>query len=75
MPALKNKQNNLTKEITVKCPNCQKTVLWNAQHPNKPFCSERCELIDLGEWAAGEKIIAGKTMIPESNDDFDSFLN
>ncbi len=75
MHALKNKKTNLTKEITVKCPNCQKTVIWNAQQLNKPFCSERCKLIDLGEWAAGEKIIPGKSMEPESTNDFDPFLN
>jgi len=27
-------------------------VPWTAESKWKPFCSERCKLIDLGEWAA-----------------------
>jgi len=59
------------KKIIVSCPTCQKTVIWNEQ-AYRPFCSERCKLIDLGEWAAEEKRIAGDPVHPES--DFDSFL-
>lgn len=36
---------------TVKCPTCGKEVQWSEQSPWRPFCSERCKLIDLGEWA------------------------
>lgn len=25
---------------------------WSSQNPFRPFCSERCRLIDLGEWAS-----------------------
>jgi endogenous inhibitor of DNA gyrase (YacG/DUF329 family) len=60
------------KKIIVSCPTCKKTVLWN-QQPNRPFCSERCKLIDLGEWAAEEKRIAGESVHPES--DYDSLLH
>jgi len=41
--------HHMTKELS--CPQCKKKVLWNAQYPNRPFCSKRCQLIDLGEWA------------------------
>ena len=41
-------------KLTVKCPNCQKIVPWNSQSTYRPFCSERCRLIDLGEWADGK---------------------
>jgi len=34
------------------CPTCGKAVQWNADAPDRPFCSERCRLIDLGEWAS-----------------------
>ena len=43
----------------VKCPTCGKPVLWNEQSPFRPFCSKRCQLIDLGEWANEEKRIPG----------------
>ncbi|MBX2807916.1 MAG: DNA gyrase inhibitor YacG [Cellvibrionaceae bacterium] len=33
------------------CPQCGKTVRWNQDFPYRPFCSQRCQLIDLGEWA------------------------
>ncbi|MBV2092865.1 MAG: DNA gyrase inhibitor YacG [Candidatus Thiodiazotropha sp. (ex Ctena orbiculata)] len=35
---------------TVPCPNCGKSVLWQESSKWKPFCSERCRLIDLGDW-------------------------
>lgn len=37
--------------LEVACPTCQCGVIWSAQSPFRPFCSERCRLIDLGEWA------------------------
>jgi endogenous inhibitor of DNA gyrase (YacG/DUF329 family) len=35
---------------TVKCPSCGKLVQWTPDEPWRPFCSERCKLIDLGTW-------------------------
>ncbi len=43
----------------VKCPTCSTRVRWEQQQPNRPFCSERCKLIDLGAWATEEHRIAG----------------
>jgi endogenous inhibitor of DNA gyrase (YacG/DUF329 family) len=36
---------------TVICPRCGNTVEWGPKSPWRPFCSERCKLIDLGAWA------------------------
>lgn len=36
---------------TVACPTCTAEVEWTAANPFRPFCSERCKLIDLGAWA------------------------
>jgi endogenous inhibitor of DNA gyrase (YacG/DUF329 family) len=37
---------------TVACPACGATVTWDsARSPFRPFCSERCKLLDLGAWA------------------------
>jgi endogenous inhibitor of DNA gyrase (YacG/DUF329 family) len=33
------------------CPTCHKELIWSTENPYRPFCSERCKLIDLGEWA------------------------
>lgn len=36
---------------TVACPTCGQAVAWLPENPYRPFCSERCKLIDLGAWA------------------------
>lgn len=38
---------------TVKCPTCSRLIEWGADFPYRPFCSERCKMIDLGQWATG----------------------
>ena len=35
----------------VNCPQCGASVVWDAKNPYRPFCSERCKMIDLGAWA------------------------
>ena len=35
----------------VNCPQCGAPVVWDSAHPWRPFCSERCKMIDLGAWA------------------------
>lgn len=35
----------------VKCPQCGRLALFSPENPYRPFCSERCRLIDLGQWA------------------------
>jgi len=37
----------------MKCPNCGKPTEWQ-DNPHRPFCSERCKLIDFGRWANEE---------------------
>ena len=52
---------------TVKCPTCQKPVEWSEESPFRPFCSERCRLIDLGEWASEKHAIPGEP-VPSTED-------
>ena len=40
------------KPVVVSCPQCGKEVVWNSDSRYRPFCSERCKLIDLGRWSA-----------------------
>ncbi len=35
----------------VRCPQCGEESVWNTENKWRPFCSERCKLIDLGSWA------------------------
>lgn len=44
---------------TVNCPTCEKEVIWSPENKYRPFCSQRCRLIDLGEWASENRSIAG----------------
>ena len=44
----------MSQPVTVECPTCGAPVEWGPQSPNRPFCSERCKLIDLGAWANEE---------------------
>jgi len=53
---------------SVNCPTCQKAVTWSKTEQWKPFCSERCKLIDLGEWANESHKIAGESAPQSSND-------
>lgn len=53
--------------LTVKCPTCQRAVTWTSDNTFKPFCSERCKLIDLGEWVMEEKRIAGEPVFDDNN--------
>ncbi|MGR9052590.1 MAG: DNA gyrase inhibitor YacG [Gammaproteobacteria bacterium] len=54
-------------QLTVMCPHCNKPVPWTESHKFKPFCSERCKLIDLGEWVTEDKKIPGD---PATEEDF-----
>lgn len=55
-------------DLIVECPTCQKKVEWKAENKYRPFCSDRCRLIDLGEWANEEKRIAAVEDIPFSDE-------
>jgi endogenous inhibitor of DNA gyrase (YacG/DUF329 family) len=41
----------MKKSPVVACPQCSKEVVWSSDSLFRPFCSERCKLIDLGQWA------------------------
>ena len=41
----------------VKCPTCKRPVEWSAESVHRPFCSDRCRLIDLGAWLTEQHII------------------
>ncbi|MBX6392274.1 MAG: DNA gyrase inhibitor YacG [Burkholderiales bacterium] len=40
-----------SKPREVACPQCGKLVPWTSENRYRPFCSERCKMIDLGAWA------------------------
>ena len=49
----------MTSETRVSCPNCGASVTWSPEAQWRPFCSERCRLLDLGAWFTEERGIPG----------------
>jgi hypothetical protein len=54
---------------TVPCPTCQKPVEWTEAASWRPFCSERCKLIDLGAWVSEKHAIPGEELAQDALDD------
>jgi endogenous inhibitor of DNA gyrase (YacG/DUF329 family) len=54
----------------ISCPHCGKIVAWSAASLFRPFCSERCRLIDLGAWANDSHRIAGADLAPGDEDTY-----
>lgn len=53
----------------VPCPSCQKKLSWSKDNPFRPFCSERCKLIDLGDWASEKHRIEGVEQVKNDEDE------
>lgn len=53
----------------VRCPICDRSVPF--EDPNMPFCSDRCRLVDLGNWAT-EKYVVSSGDQPSDLEDLES---
>jgi endogenous inhibitor of DNA gyrase (YacG/DUF329 family) len=54
--------------LSMKCPTCDKPIQWQ-DNPYRPFCSERCRLIDLGAWVNEEYTVPGEQVaIPDEGE-------
>ena len=57
--------------LRVKCPTCHRQTEWE-NNPHRPFCSDRCQLIDLGGWTEERyRIPGGETQPPLDDEDDD----
>ena len=52
------------------CPTCNRQVEWQG-NPFRPFCSERCKLLDLGKWVSEEYRVPGKPVPAEHSGEDD----
>ncbi|MGZ8269894.1 MAG: DNA gyrase inhibitor YacG [Methylophilus sp.] len=59
---------NIPKTRIVACPQCGNDAEFSPQNVYRPFCSERCKLIDLGDWAEENHRIPDTT--PPDLDEF-----
>ena len=44
-----------------RCPICKGEVA--AEAASRPFCSDRCKMVDLGRWLQGEYVIPGEDAV------------
>ncbi|HTD10831.1 MAG TPA: DNA gyrase inhibitor YacG [Steroidobacteraceae bacterium] len=51
----------------VKCPTCRRELDWQTA-PFRPFCSERCRLVDLGAWLTEQRAIADDSAAAPEHD-------
>jgi uncharacterized protein len=51
----------------MRCPICGKEV--KLDDPFMPFCSDRCRILDLGNWADGKYVISTPADIPIEDED------
>jgi hypothetical protein len=49
---------------TVPCPRCGAPSAFGRENEWRPFCSERCKLIDLGAWATESYRVAAEDQEP-----------
>jgi endogenous inhibitor of DNA gyrase (YacG/DUF329 family) len=50
------------REKSAPCPRCGAPAILETSNPWRPFCSERCKLIDLGNWASGRYVIPAEEL-------------
>ncbi len=48
--------------LQVRCPQCHTLSGYTTANKWRPFCSERCKMIDLGAWASDAYSIVGKAI-------------
>ncbi|MGZ8531689.1 MAG: DNA gyrase inhibitor YacG [Candidatus Binatia bacterium] len=58
--------------LPVKCPTCRDETTWE-NNPHRPFCSKRCQTIDLGAWIEERYKIPGDDfeLLQQDDDDDD----
>ena len=62
----------MAREVT--CPRCGTRREWSG-NPYRPFCSERCKLIDLGGWLEERNAIPGEPVADEGENEGDAPLH
>lgn len=45
--------------MQITCPLCKNITTWE-ENPWRPFCTEKCKMIDLGAWILEDYRIEGK---------------
>jgi endogenous inhibitor of DNA gyrase (YacG/DUF329 family) len=62
------------KTIEVTCPTCKKKFSYYTSD-FRPFCSERCRLIDLGQWLSESYTVPVEKLTPEEEETLEHLIN
>jgi len=57
------------KPKTIACPSCKQATNYSPENPFRPFCSQRCKLIDLGLWASEQYAIPAVASEDDNDND------
>ncbi len=49
--------------MTRPCPTCKRPADLSKENRARPFCSERCQLLDLGRWFDGDYVVPGEPAV------------
>jgi len=52
----------------VRCPTCRRETPWEG-NPHRPFCSDRCRVLDLAAWADERYRFPGEPVPSEPPDE------
>ena len=52
--------------MQLRCPTCRREIDW-VESDFRPFCSERCRLIDLGGWLAERHVIPAEALADDES--------
>lgn len=61
-------QHSAKKIKQVPCPSCKTLSDFSPENPYRPFCSERCKMVDLGDWANESYRIPEKPIASDLDD-------
>jgi endogenous inhibitor of DNA gyrase (YacG/DUF329 family) len=53
----------------VSCPACGKQTVFGPENRWRPFCSERCKTLDLGDWAAERYRVASEEKLEDADEE------
>jgi endogenous inhibitor of DNA gyrase (YacG/DUF329 family) len=56
-------------ETVVPCPRCGAAAAFSPSNRWRPFCSERCKLIDLGDWASERYRVPDESVADDDRED------
>ena len=58
--------------LMIRCPHCGAMHLYRTEDNFRPFCSERCKLLDLGQWASDEMKFEGPSLFEDDDAEYAS---